>query len=118
MVVGVDISANGIRDFLAAAAKEHMVVEGIVADITTYTPEGKFDVILIDRTLHMLPKEQRLSVLNRLCDHVDENGWVLIADDASNIDGLKHIVSSHPLNWTIQTPRRGYLFAHRTSCPE
>ncbi len=53
-VVGVDISPNGIRDLKNAAAKESLAVDGVVADIATYTPGGMFDVVLVDRTLHML----------------------------------------------------------------
>lgn len=56
-VVGVDLSAHGIRDLLAASKAERLDITGDVADITTYTPAGKFDVVLIDRTLHMLPKD-------------------------------------------------------------
>ena len=81
-VTGVDISPNGIRDLTEAAANENLAVKGIVADLTAFTPEGLFDVILFDRTLHMLPEAPRLAVLGRLLDHADAGGWVLIADEA------------------------------------
>ncbi len=112
-VVGVDLSPNGIQDLIAAAITENLAVEGVVADITAYQPEGTFDVILIDRTLHMLTKEARLSVLAQLLMHVVENGWLLIADEASNIDEFERLISSHQSDWEITLSKRGYLFAHR-----
>ena len=62
-VIGVDISPNGIRDLNAAAAREGLAARSIVADIATYAPEGTFEVIVIDRTLHMLARAPRLAVL-------------------------------------------------------
>ena len=113
-VVGVDISPNGIRDLNAAAAKENLAVEGVVADISCYTPKGEFDVILVDRTLHMLPEAARLSVLAVLLDHVGENGWVLIADESSNIKDFETVISSHRHDWKTEQSKRSYLFVHRT----
>ena len=112
-VVGVDISPNGIRDLIAAAKKEDLAVEGVVADITEYEPDSMFDVILIDRTLHMLSEQRRLSVLERLLDHVDAAGWILIADEATNISGFERVISNHGCDWTFELFKRGYLFALR-----
>lgn len=112
-VVGVDISPNGIRDLMAAANRENLAVEGVVADITAYKPEGMFDVILVDRTLHMLSEETRLSVLEQLLDHVDVDGWVLIADEATNIGRFEAVVSSHRFEWKHELSKRGYLFVRR-----
>lgn len=112
-VVGVDISPNGIRDLNTAAKKEGLAIDGVVADVSTYVPEGTFDVILVDRTLHMLPKRARLSVLQRLLDHVNDNGWFLIADETSNIKDFVAVIEDSELDWTTQVARRGYLFLKR-----
>jgi len=109
-VVGVDLSANGVKDLIASAHKEELSVEGVVADITTYRPDGLFDFVLIDRTLHMLPEMARLSVLERLLGHVNETGWVLIADEVSNIAGFKNVISNHHFDWVVEFSKRGYLF--------
>lgn len=66
-VVGVDLSENGIDALYASAMRENLNIQGIVADIETFTPDGEFDVVLIHRTLHMLDKPARLAVLERLC---------------------------------------------------
>ena len=112
-VVGVDISPNGIRDLKAAAEKENLSIHGVVADIATYTPEGEFDVILIDRTLHMLSQTTRLPVVAALLDHVGEDGWLLIADEPSNIKDFETTIAAHNSNWKTELRRRGYLFVRR-----
>lgn len=113
-VVGVDISANGIRDLKDAAAQENLPIEGIVADIVNYKPDGMFDVILIDRTLHMLTLPVRLKVLETLLDHVNENGWLLIADEASNIKDFGTVIAARDLKWSTELSQRGYLFVRRS----
>ena len=113
-VVGVDASPNGIRDLTITANRERLTLEGVVADITAYNPEGNFDVVLFDRTLHMLPTEQRLNALEKLLSHVEKKGWILIVDEASNISGFEGVFSSDRSNWTTQFSKRGYLFVQRT----
>ncbi|APG46000.1 class I SAM-dependent methyltransferase [Phaeobacter porticola] len=112
-VVGVDLSANGIRDLVAAAANENLSIEGVVADITRYTPDGIFDIILLDRTLHMLPEAPRRAVLKQLLDHVVTGGWVLIADEAANMEGFAAIFAHHSREWTKDYAKPGYLFVRQ-----
>ena len=112
-VVGVDMSTNGIRDLLAVANTENLTIEGAVADITTYQPDGLFDVILIDRTLHMLPEGPRHSTLHNFLGHVAKDGWVLIADETTNIRGFQKVISDHELNWKQEHATRGHLFIRR-----
>ena len=113
-VVGVDLSPNGIRDLNAAAARESLAIEGVVADVATYAPDGEFDVILVDRTLHMLASSTRLKVMNTLLDHVKNGGWLLIADEVSNIKALEAVVSEHDADWNTKLSERGHLFVHRS----
>jgi SAM-dependent methyltransferase len=109
-VVGVDISPNGIRDLTNAAEKRGLPIQGVVADIKTYKPDGLFDVILIDRTLHMLDEVQRNAVLGNLLGHVAPKGWVLIADEASNIPGFREVISADKREWRTHLAKRGTLF--------
>jgi len=113
-VVGVDISVNGISELKDVARLENLPVEGVVADIAIYEPDGLFDVILIDRTLHMLALTTRLAVLEVFLDHVIEGGWLLIADEASNIKEFENAISGHEANWKAEHTRRGYLFLRRS----
>lgn len=112
-VVGVDISANGIRDLTTVAKRDDLPVKGIVADITDFTPEGAFDIILIDRTLHMLDRDTRNRVLRGLLDHVATGGWLLIADERANIPDFETVIAADGASWTIEFPKKSILFAHR-----
>ena len=112
-VVGVDLSPMGIRDLNAAATKEGLPIEGIVADISTYQPSGHFDVLLIDRTLHMLADAPRLAALKRLIPCVVPGGWALIADERANMAGFKDVFESGAADWHIKTDKRGLLFLKR-----
>ena len=113
-VLGVDISPNGIADLLDAAKREGLPAEGVVADIAEFVPEGRFDVILCDRTLHMLTEKDRHSVLARLTGHVAEQGWLLVADERRNMPGLKAVVDASTLSWTPELEKQGYLFLRRS----
>lgn len=112
-VVGVDISCNGIRDIKGVAGQESLPIEAVVADVATYEPKGVFDVILIDRTLHMLARPTRLATLERLLDHVSQTGWLLIADEPSNIDDFKTVLANHKADWKTELSKRGCLFSRR-----
>lgn len=114
-VVGVDMSAHGVRDMLAAAKDENLNITGDVADITTYTPNGMFDVVLIDRTLHMLPNTAQRDVLTKLIAHVTPNGWLLIADEASNMQAFRDVLTESDQTWTIGKDGKGYLFAKQAT---
>lgn len=115
-VLGIDLSPSGIRDLNTAAREEGLDVSGIVADITGYEPDGTFDVVLIDRTLHMLDEPDRLTGLGRLLDHVGPGGWCLIADEGRNIAGFKRVAASRGEDWEIVKERRGCLFLRRAQC--
>lgn len=112
-VLGVDLSPSGIRDLTAAARTEGLNVTGVVADITDYTPQGTFDVIVIDRTLHILDGASRLAVFARLLDHVAAGGWCLVVDEPRNIAALKRVAESHDATWDITKDTRGDLFLRK-----
>ncbi len=112
-VLAIDLSPSGIRDLNNVAKAENLDASGIVADITEYEPEGKFDVVLIDRTLHMLDETDRQTALRTLLDHIDHGGWCLIADERTNIAGFKRVVASRREEWEIVKEQKGYLFLRR-----
>lgn len=113
-VVAVDLSPNGIRALSAAASAESLAIETQVADITGFVPPRPFDIILIDRTLHMLDRPSRLRVLDTLLSHVAENGRMIIADEPSNIADFIDTMTAHPKSWTILKRSKGLLFLHQT----
>ncbi len=109
-VVGVDLSESGVRDLNDAASQEQLSITAFAADITDFVPDGVFDLLLFDRTLHMLPTPQRHQLLDRLLDYVSARGWVLIADERSNLAGLKDVFQKHKSDWDIYFEKRGFLF--------
>ena len=109
-VTGVDLSPHGIADLEKRAQEEKLPIKGIVADICDFMPDETYDIVLIDRTLHMLELEDRISVLQRLLGVVKNQGQVLIADEASNITDFVALLDK---SWTIIHQKGGYLFAER-----
>jgi tellurite methyltransferase len=112
-VVGIDCAPNGIRDLNAVAEKEKLKITGVVVDIENFEPEGMFDVVLIDRTLHMLATKPRLRALAALTKLVRRNGYLLIADEAKNILEFTHLLDTSSDNWETLRNNRGYLFVRR-----
>lgn len=112
-VTGVDLSPHGIADLADAAEREGLFVNGIVADIVSFEPPQDYDVVLIDRTLHMLEQPARKAVLHRLLGHVRPRGWCLIADEPRNIARLRGVADHHAIKWSTNKQHKGYLFLTR-----
>ena len=112
-VQGVDLSPSGVRDLVQAAEAEGLAVTGQVADLADYSPDGTFDVLLIDRTLHMLDFQPRHAVLTRLLTHLRADGWLLLVDKKSNMAGLRAVMHADAADWSVIRERAGLLFAQR-----
>ncbi|MCA9912568.1 MAG: class I SAM-dependent methyltransferase [Anaerolineae bacterium] len=113
-VVGVDLSATGVSQMLEDAKTEKLSIEGIVADLHDYTPSGEYDVVVIDRTLHMVDVEKRVRVLEQVCAVVREGGYVLIADESPNLPRMKEVFVADRGDWAIIKEQRGFLFLQKT----
>lgn len=87
-VTAVDISPNGIRDLDHAASKEGLAIDAIVGDIRSFEWQGPYDVIVVDRTLHMLSEPDRLDVLQALGEATASKGYLMIADERRNHDAM------------------------------
>ena len=112
-VTGIDLSPQGVSDITSIATAEGLSFEGHVADITRFHPNKSFDVVLIDRTLHMLAKTDRAKVLSRLILALRPKGWLLIADERRNLPQFREILLASGLDWTTIKDRAGYLFLRR-----
>ena len=53
-VIGIDLSSVGIEQLKNAAASQHLNIDAAIADLSTYSPTERLDIILFDRTLHMI----------------------------------------------------------------
>lgn len=113
-VVGVDISETGISQMLEDAGNEGLAVTGVVADIVAFEPEGHFDVVLLDRVLHMLENdEQQTAVLTTVSQHTKPGGFVLIADMPKNKGLLLEFFGSQPEAWQKLVNKKGILFLQK-----
>ncbi|MCA9365596.1 class I SAM-dependent methyltransferase [Candidatus Kaiserbacteria bacterium] len=111
-VLGVDIAETGIKQMLSDAKKESLNIKGVVKNIKEYMPDEYFDVVVIDRTLHMLPEESdRIGVLENLVDFVKKDGYVLIADEKSNLPAIREFFVK--AGWTVSLSHKGFLFVNK-----
>lgn len=112
-VFAVDISPSGVGDLQKDAAAESLAIDAEVADIRNFKSRRRFDIILIDRTLHMLTAKDREIVLQKLVTMSKPGTHVLIADERSNIPAFKATLKASRWSWSTTLERRGLLFVHR-----
>ena len=113
-VTGIDWSDAGISQLLEDADREGLNIEASVANIIAYEPNALFDVILFDRTLHMLLPADRMNVLKRFMQYVDRRGYVLISDEKKNLPAMESLFLADNDRWQMITKSRGLLFFQRT----
>ncbi|MGB7317915.1 MAG: class I SAM-dependent methyltransferase [Planktotalea sp.] len=109
-VTGIDAAPAGISALRDAAKREKLSIIAEVGDITTWQPDGSFDVLLCDRTLHMLPKAIHNNVLKNLMAHVAPNGFVFLLDETSNMTALKETIASAGRPLSILREAKGDYF--------
>ena len=112
-VTGVDVSATGINQMLAIAKTNDLPITGIVADVREYSSDRRFDIIILDRTLHMLSNPlDRLDVIARCAGWLTDSGHILIADEPSNVRVFVDWFSADSRRWHL-TPKMkpGFCFA-------
>ena len=111
-VMGVDLAEAGIADMLAAAKAEGLNIQGEVADIRSYQPDGMFEILLIDRTLHMLlDAAERHACFATLLAHLAPGGTLLLADENSNMAGLRGVMAATGRSWQTLLKKPGMLIA-------
>ena len=109
-VTAVDKSPSGIADLLADSQREELAIDGYVADIRQFRSRHTFDVVVVDRLLHMLCATDRTAVLEKLLARVRRNGHVLIADERKNVPALMLLIDRSRRNWRPSLRRGGLLF--------
>jgi len=57
-VLGVDKAQTVIEQMLEEAESEKLAVDGVIADITNYEAPDLYNIIVIDRVLHMLQNDE------------------------------------------------------------
>jgi 2-polyprenyl-3-methyl-5-hydroxy-6-metoxy-1,4-benzoquinol methylase len=111
-VHGVDIAPSGIAQMLESARRSGWDVTGEVADLTRYRPTGKYDVVLLDRVVHMLGDiESKRALLKTAAQAVSPNGWALVVETPSNLSLVEE--TFRPERWAGILRRKGFRFFRR-----
>lgn len=104
-VTGVDISATGIKQMMDFANAHALQISGVVSDIREFTTEKRFDIIILDRTLHMLSNpNERMVIIRRCANCLSDSGYILIADEPSNTREFVNWFTTDSQDWKL-TPR-------------
>lgn len=109
-VLGVDLSETGVASMVSDADAEGLNIRGIAIDIMEFTTGEMFDVLLVDRTLHMLTAQEQSNVLARLLTYVRNSGRILIADERSNMARFRDVIDADTRSWEAIKADCGYLF--------
>lgn len=113
-VLGVDLSATGVAQMVEAACAEGLEVHGLVADIARWETEETFDVVILDRVLHLLADDaERRQVLERSCQYTRPDGYVLIAETPKQQALMHAFFRARHLGWEVVLQRKGFVFVRR-----
>jgi len=110
-VVGVDVSSVGVAQMLAIARSEDLDVEGSVQDIRTDRPDTIFDIVILDRVLHMLDAADRLPLLASATRAVAPGGHLLVAEGPKGTKPVREALEAK--RWTLPMATRNRLVARR-----
>lgn len=113
-VVGVDLSEIGVAQMLEDAEAEGLELTGIVSDVLDFRSRKKFDVVLLDRVLHLLlDDDERHACLERVESLTRKGGYVLIADVPKNRALIHGYFDAQSEGWTLVKRTKNYAFARK-----
>ena len=113
-VLGVDISEAGIAQMLEDAEREDLDVRGVVADVVEYEPCEDYDVVILDRVLHMLKDDgARLAVLEKAGAAAKSGGFVLVADTPKHQELVRLFFEDHSDDWVKAKDNKGFIFVQK-----
>ena len=112
-VVGIDLSEIGIAQLQEDARAEGLAIDACVADVESFRTRRKFDVVLLDRVLHLLPSgEARDRCLERALRATRCGGYILVADTPGHAPHIQAFFDAHEHLHIIKRTRN-YLFAQK-----
>jgi SAM-dependent methyltransferase len=115
-VVGVDVSVVGIEQMVAAARAQGLAVDGLVDDIVTFQPAEAFDLVVLDRVLHMLPEAARSTALANAMGAVAPGGHLLVAEGPKGMLPVREAIEAR--GWSLPKASRNRLIARRPCTAE
>ncbi len=112
-VLAVDISKAGTIQLNQDAKNQNLNITAVAADLCKYKPKGKFDIIIIDRTLHILDPADRINVFTMALNHTKIKGYILLSDEKSNIPEFIKTIKQHATQWNLIHEKGGNIFIQR-----
>ena len=111
-VIGIDLSSIGIEQLKSAAASQHHNIDAEVADLCTYSPTERLDIILFDRTLHMIANTiERENAFSSYLDFIEPQGQIVLIDERKNMAGFHARMDQHMDKWSIAYVKPTFLIA-------
>ena len=91
-----------------------MAVDGVIADITNYEAPDLYNIVVIDRALHMLQNDEiRNVVLEKSSNAISKAGFILIADTPKHKLLICDYFKSVPKFWKIIKNKKNLFFNHK-----
>lgn len=110
-VIAVDVSKVGINQLNKKIKSNKLSIETVLSDIVNFKTRKRFDFIIIDRVLHILPNfKERKIVLDRSISYLKKGGSLLIADTAKNILAIKKYISENHISLDLVYSTKSYIF--------
>ena len=111
-VIGINLSSIGIEQLKNAAASQHLNIDAEVADLCTYSPTERLDIILFDRTLQMITNTiERDNAFSRYLDFIQPQGHIVLIGERKNMAGFHACMDKHVDKWSISYVKRTFLIA-------
>jgi 2-polyprenyl-3-methyl-5-hydroxy-6-metoxy-1,4-benzoquinol methylase len=112
-VHAVDLAPTSIAQVIARAKAEELDIRGEVADVEDIEVDREYDVVILDRVLHMLRSDaRRLALLDKVRRWVRPGGHVLVADTRSHRELIRSYFSE--VGWKPVLKEKDFLFVRRT----
>jgi len=109
-VIGIDLSSIGIVPLKNAAASQHFNIDTEVAELSTNSPTERLDIIIFDRTLHMITNTiERENAFSRYLDFIQPQGQIVLIDECKNMADFHACMDKHVHKWSISYVKRTFL---------
>lgn len=112
-VHAVDLAPTGISQVIVQAKAEELDISGEVADVEEIEMDREYDVVILDRVLHMLRSDaRRIVLLDKVRHWVRPGGHALVVDTRSHRDLIRSYFSE--IGWKPILKKKDFLFVQRT----
>ena len=113
-VLGVDTAQTIIKQMLTLAVLENLNVNGVFTGIIDFDFDDVYDVVLIDRLIHILQRDKiREAVLEKYGSTVCCDCYYWIVDTLKNHTLICNYFKSLKQDWEIIKNKKGFLFSHK-----